>query len=118
MTQGARQVTAEKMCKVIEAARRLGALSPELAAAVLRIPISEARLLVAALEAAGWIERINSQGSSCPCSRCPFARFCPFARRGQVRPMYRVSPRALERCRRLREKKVEKPVEENTQSNN
>ncbi len=99
----AARVSSEKLCRAVLVAEKLGVLAPEALVAALRARPEEARLLVAALVAAGWAEPVEAGG--CPCSRCPFSRFCPFARRGGEERrgprLYRVSRPAVERCRRL-----------------
>ncbi len=101
----ASRVSVERLCRAVIAASRLGVLSAELLVAALRVPLEEARLLLAALLAAGWAEPIRGE-TGCPCSRCPLARVCPFARHGGERrstQLYRVRREAVERCRKLLE---------------
>jgi len=112
------RVSAEKLCRATLAASRLGVLSAELLVAALRVPLEEARLLLAALLAAGWAEPVRGE-AGCPCSRCPLARICPFARQGTGRraaQLYRVKRDAVERCKKLLEGRrlagsEEQPVE-------
>jgi hypothetical protein len=107
--------SARQLCRVVEVARKLGMLSPALVAAALRVPLEEARLLVAALKALGWVERVRGE-EACPCSRCPLAKVCPYRLTGdqQRTTVYRVTRRALEACRRLEQ--GEETVEENPQA--
>jgi hypothetical protein len=96
---GETESSAAKLCRAVLVAEKLGVLSPEALVAALRLSPEEARMVVAALVAAGWVEPVEE--SECPCSRCPFARFCPFARGAQrPRRLYRVRRDVVEKCRR------------------
>ena len=100
---GAPQLGPREFCRVVEAAEKLGVLSEALIAAVLKIPLSRARMVLGALESMGWIEPVKAGAGGCPCSRCPLARVCPLPRLGRMSAatVYRVTAKAREACRRL-----------------
>lgn len=91
---------AERICKVVERAKRLGVLGPQLVAAVLRIPLHEAEALLASMESTGLVERLRAGERGCPCSRCPLARVCPWSRGGGAGAvLYKLTEKARRLCR-------------------
>ncbi len=85
---------------MVERAKRLGVLGPQLVASVLHVSLAEAEALLASMESAGLVERLRGAGG-CPCSRCPLARVCPWSRSGSTQGavLYRLTGKARRACR-------------------
>ncbi|WP_317895776.1 hypothetical protein [Pyrofollis japonicus] len=92
----------DDLCSVVLTIAELGIATPEYIAAKLRLPLQRVRAILGFLEAQKWIERVETDASSCPCQRCPLRTICPIARSATSQRItaYRVKKEILDYCKR------------------